>query len=132
MTLSYGANDIFEVLGTIFSKPKYNTILSDIQDSKKRNAALIKIISVLKEAVDEINNRYTTVIQNIKKINPKTNIALNTYPMPLNRLTRVIDSLVLGLKGLSNSVIDILNNQIIKASAIANNVSFLNSYDKKY
>lgn len=132
MTLSYGANDIFEVLGTIFSKPKYNTILSDIQDSKKRNAALIKIISVLKEAVDEINNRYTTVIQNIKKINPNTNIALNTYPMPLNRLTRVIDSLVLGLKGLSNSIIDILNNQIIKASAIANNVSFLNSYDKKY
>lgn len=132
MTLSYGANDIFEVLGTIFSKPKYNTILSDIQDSKKRNAALIKIVSVLKEAVDEINNRYTTVIQNIKKINPNTNIALNTYPMPLNRLTRVIDSLVLGLKGLSNSIIDILNNQIIKASAIANNVSFLNSYDKKY
>jgi len=75
MTLSYGANDIFEVLGTIFSKPKYNTILSDIQDSKKRNA---------------------------------------------------------GLKGLSNSIIDILDNQIIKASAIANNVSFLNSYDKKY
>ena len=132
MTLSYGANDIFEVLGTIFSKDKYSNIFSDIQDSKKRNSALIQIISVLKEAVEEINNRYTTVIQNIKKINPNVNIALNTYPMPLNRLTRVIDSLILCLKGLSNSIIDILNNQIIKASAIANNVSFLNTYDKKY
>jgi len=29
-------------------------------------------------------------------------------------------------------MLDDLNNQIIKASAIANNVSFLNSYDKKY
>lgn len=130
ISISFGANDFFEILETLLKQDRYKTLLDDFKNDKAK--AIFNIWYLMGEITDEIKNRIDTLLTEIKKINNKANIMMVSYPMPFNRLTKVIDSIILGLSGISNSAINILNQQIIKAAALQNGVQFLNVYDQEY
>lgn len=130
ITINFGANDFFEIFSTLLKKDKYKNFLNDFKKDKVK--AIFNLWYIIGEANEEIKNRFDVIIREVKALNKNANIMLISYPMPFNRLTKVIDSIILGLNGISNSVINILNEQIIKPSALKNNVLFLNVYDQPY
>ncbi|MDD1378089.1 SGNH/GDSL hydrolase family protein [Metamycoplasma hyosynoviae] len=131
ITLTFGANDAMEVIKHLFKQEPYSSMFSNLSFDKIGTLAS-NILNLLENTINEVKARYITLVNEIKKINPNANIVLVSYPMPFNRLTRVIDSLLLNVKGISTTAIDILNVQIIKSVSLATKTLYVNIYDKEY
>lgn len=138
ITVTLGANDFMDALLDGVFKVKILDLIETIK-SKKLNYSQLVILAnnTLKDVFDKLESSETLFINEIKKINPKVNLNIIGYPMPLTFLSSLIDS-KLQLKdsddvsfSVSKLVLDLLNNKL-KYTANENNTYFINPFQQSF
>lgn len=141
ITITLGANDVIKILSTLALELDLTKIIDEfIEKGSISQQTLISdllpnVTKILTTIRSLLQSRLVALSNHIKKINPKANVILASYPLPMQRLLLMVNE-VLPPKVQSIISIDKLFSKLltekIKESAKKTNINFVNVYDFEF
>ncbi|OYD26938.1 lysophospholipase L1-like esterase [Mycoplasma testudineum] len=102
LTISLGANDFIDILKSLI--PLFLT---------GENLDIVSLYTTLTSSLELLRNNYKNLLKRIFEINSDIHIRLITYPMPLLRITKMVDQYFESqIPDFSNFVLEMLNSTI--------------------
>ncbi|WP_027121176.1 SGNH/GDSL hydrolase family protein [Mycoplasma leonicaptivi] len=138
ITLSLGANDVFELLfSSIKENDAFKIIKKFLEKKPLISDAITLVNDVLKDTIPEIQKRLLSLLANLKVMAPNANINIISYPTPMQLIIQKIDDFIKEQLGSTINLdfikifMDFLNDNI-KTVAKISNVNYVQIYNWDY